>query len=440
MTENLIMDTNKSTEINIHNQKLVENNPWHNALTQLYNAAEVINLDKSSLKILERPSTILTTNFPVTLDDGGIEVFTGYRVQHSTARGPCKGGLRFSPDVNLDEVKALAAWMTYKSAVVNIPYGGAKGGVVVDPFKHSRNELKRLTRRFTYSILNLIGPERDIPAPDVNTDPEIMSWIMDTYSMIKGHTELGVVTGKPLEVGGSLGRMEATGRGVFIAMSEALKQRNRQSCKDVSIAVQGFGNVGANFAKIAYEHGAKIIAVTDAFGGVYDPTGLNIPELIEYTAKTPKKSISGYHCPQTITNMELFTLDVDVLAPCALENQINSNNADKVKAKLIVEGANGPTTPVADEILNSNGILVIPDILANAGGVIVSYFEWVQGLQSYFWNEERINAALEDILVKSYTEVNRIKTKYNLKELRTAAMVLAVKRVASAIELRGIFP
>ena len=416
-----------------------ELNPWKNALTQLRNAAEVIDLDKNIQKILEKPTKILITTFPVTMDDESIEVFEGYRVQHNTARGPCKGGIRYAPDINLDEVKALASWMTYKTAVVNIPYGGAKGGVVVDPLKLSINELKRITRRFTYSIIEMIGSGRDIPAPDVNTTPEIMGWIMDTYSMIQGHTELGIVTGKPLELGGSLGRLEATGRGVYIVMAEALRLQ-KQSSKDITVAVQGFGNVGSNFAKVAYQHGAKIISVTDAFGGCYNPEGLNIPELLEYVTNHPNSTVKGYPRSEPITNKELLTLDIDVLAPCAIQNQITGENADKIEAKYIVEGANGPTTPKADSILNERGIVIIPDILANAGGVTVSYFEWVQGLQQFFWDEKQVNEALQKILVKAFAEVNQMKEKYNTIDFRTAAMALAVHRVARAIHLRGIFP
>lgn len=433
---NTIKDLNviKSAESN------KESNPWNNSLIQLRKAAEAINLENNVLKILEKPSSIFTTNFPVQLDDGSIEVYTGYRVQHNMSRGPCKGGIRFSPHVNLDEVKALASWMTYKTAVVNIPYGGAKGGVIVDPYKLSFDELKRLTRRFTYSLKDIIGPNKDIPAPDMNTNPQIMSWIMDTYSMIKGYTELGVVTGKPLEVGGSLGRTEATGRGVYIVMEEALRKQEK-SCKDgVTIATQGFGNVGRFFSKIAYESGAKIVAVTDAFGGVYNPDGLDIPGLLKYSANHPKKSVEGYSKADTISNSELLTLDVDVLAPCALENQIHSNNADFIQANLIVEGANGPTTPTADNILYEKHIPVVPDILANAGGVTVSYFEWVQGLQSFFWNEDHVNDGLNQIMVRAYNEVSKMKTDKNLQDLRSAAMALAVQRVAQAIRIRGIFP
>jgi len=416
-----------------------ELNPWKNALTQLHNTAEVIDLDKNIQKILENPAKTLITTFPVTMDDESIEVFEGYRVQHNAARGPCKGGIRYSPDVNLDEVKALASWMTYKTAVVNIPFGGAKGGVVVEPSKLSTNELKRVTRRFTYSMIGMIGPDRDIPAPDINTTPEIIAWVMDTYSMIEGYTGLGVVTGKPLEIGGSLGRLEATGRGVFIIMEDTLRQK-KQSSKNVTIAIQGFGNVGSNFAKIAHEHSAKIIAITDAFGGCYNPEGLNIPELLDYVTNHHNRTVKNYPNGEPITNKELLTLNVDILAPCAIQNQITAENADKIEAKLIIEGANGPTTPIADSILNERDIVIIPDILANSGGVTVSYFEWVQSLQHFFWNEDQVNEALRKILVRAFAEVNQMKEKYNTKDFRTAAMALAVQRVARAIQLRGIFP
>lgn len=419
--------------------KYNESNPWKNALTQLRNTAEIIDLDKNIQKILEKPAKTLITSFPVTMDDESIEVFEGYRVQHNATRGPCKGGIRYAPDVNLDEVKALASWMTYKTAIVNIPYGGAKGGVVVDPRKISVNELKRVTRRYTYSIIGMIGPERDIPAPDINTTPEIMGWIMDTYSMIRGHTELSIVTGKSLELGGSLGRLEATGRGVHIVMEEALKQQ-KQSSKNATIAIQGFGNVGSNFAQIAFQNGAKIIAVTDAHSGCYNPEGLNIPEILDYVTNNPNRTVEGYPNAEIITNKELFTLDVDILAPCATQNQITRENADKIEAKLIVEGANGPTTPLADSILNEKGIVILPDILANAGGVTVSYFEWVQGLQYFFWDENQVNEALKKIMVRAFAEVNQMKEKYNTRDFRTAAMALAVHRVARAIQLRGIFP
>ncbi len=416
-----------------------ESNPWENVLTQLRKVAEVIELDNDILKILEKPDKILITSFPVQMDDGGVKVFEGYRVQHSHHRGPCKGGIRFSPDVNLDEVKALAALMTWKTAVVNIPYGGAKGGVVCDPWNMSLNELMKMTRRFTYSLINMIGPESDIPAPDINTNPEIMAWIMDTYSMIKGHTELGVVTGKPVEVGGSVGRVEATGRGVFYTMQETLRQQKKE-CKEITIALQGFGNVGSHFALSAQQAGAKIVAITDAFGGVYNPDGLDTMKLLEYASQHPRRSIEGYPGLDSITNEELFKLDVDVLAPCAIGEVINHENADSINAEIIVEGANGPTTSRADEVLQEKEILVVPDILANAGGVTVSYLEWVQGLQYFFWNETQVNERLQEVLIRAYHEVNNTAEKLDLKNLRMAALALAVRRVSRAIELRGIFP
>lgn len=427
----------KTMNLEIHGTK--ETNPWENVLTQLRKVAEVINLECNILKILEKPDKILITSFPVQMDDGRVEVFEGYRVQHSHHRGPCKGGIRYSPDVNLDEVKALAALMTWKTAVVNIPYGGAKGGVVCDPWSLSINELKKLTRRFTYSLINMIGSESDIPAPDINTNPEIMAWIMDTYSMIKGHTELGVVTGKPVEVGGSVGRVEATGRGVFYTMQEALRQQKRK-CKGITIALQGFGNVGSHFAISASQAGAKIVGITDAFGGVYDPDGVDMIKLVEYASRHPRRSVEGYPGLDVITNEELFKLDVDVLAPCAIGEVINEENADSISAEIVVEGANGPTTARADEILQEKQILVVPDILANAGGVTVSYLEWVQGLQYFFWDEKQVNDRLQEVLIRAYHEVNTSAKKYDLKNLRMAALALAVERVSRAIELRGIFP
>ncbi|MFX0055312.1 MAG: Glu/Leu/Phe/Val dehydrogenase [Promethearchaeota archaeon] len=420
-------------------QEKLETNPWNNVLTQLRDVAEIIKLDSNILSILEKPDRILITSIPVQMDDGIVKVFEGYRVQHSHHRGPCKGGIRFSPDVNLDEVKALAALMTWKTAVVNIPYGGAKGGVVCDPWKLSSDELRKLTRRFTYSLINMIGPESDIPAPDINTNPQMMAWIMDTYSMIKGHTELGVVTGKPVETGGSVGRVEATGRGVFYTMQEALRQQKRK-CKGITIALQGFGNVGSHFAISASQAGAKIVGITDAFGGVYDPDGLDTMKLLEYASQHPRKSVEGYPGLDALTNEELFKLDVDVLAPCAIGEVIRKENADSIEASIIVEGANGPTTAQADDILQERQIAVIPDILANAGGVTVSYLEWVQGLQYFFWDEKQVNDRLREVLIRAYYEVDKTAEEFNLKSLRRAALALAIRRVARAIELRGIFP
>ena len=418
-----------------------ESNPWANFLTSLNHTASKINLESKYLRILSKPTNTFISSFPVRMDDGSVEVFEGYRVQHSQARGPCKGGIRFSPDVDLDEVKALAALMTFKTALVNIPYGGAKGGVVVDPLKVSEAELERITRRYTYSIRDLIGSEKDIPAPDMNTNAKIMSWILDTFSMIKGYTELGVVTGKPLEIGGSLGRTEATGRGVFFVMEEVLRKQLHKKAENVSVVVQGFGNVGSHFAQTAFNAGCKVIGVQDAYGGVYDPLGLDIPNLVKYAENHPRRSVEGFPKADPLDkDTDIFTLEADVLAPCAMQNQITTYNADKITAELIVEGANGPTTPLADEILKEKHVVVAPDILTNAGGVTVSYFEWVQGLQSFFWKEDQINNALKDILVNSCQEVYATSEKHGIRDLRTAAMALSVKRVAKAIELRGIFP
>lgn len=416
-----------------------EKNPWMNSLSVLQGVATVINLDDNIHRILQKPARVNITNFPINMDSGDIQVFTGFRVVHNMARGPGKGGIRYSPNLDLDEVTALAALMTYKCAVANIPYGGAKGGVVVNPKGLSNNELENLTRRFTYSIIDVIGPEKDIPAPDVNTNPQIMSWIMDTYSMIKGHTTLGVVTGKPIELGGSLGRDDATGRGVFITMEEALKFKKVKK-DNISLSIQGFGNVGSNLARIAYENDYKVVAITDALGGVYDPDGLNIPELLKYSLNNPKGSVEDYPKADSITNKELIALDVDVFSPCAMENAITSDNVDDINSNLIVEGANAPTTSVADKILVERDILVIPDILANAGGVTVSYLEWVQGIQNYFWDEDRIRESLKKVLVNSFSDVINVKKKYELPDFRTAAMALAVDRVSNAIKLRGIFP
>ncbi|HKZ43151.1 MAG TPA: Glu/Leu/Phe/Val dehydrogenase, partial [Candidatus Hodarchaeales archaeon] len=349
-----------------------------------------------------------------------------------------KGGIRFAPEVNLDEVKALAFWMTLKNAVVGLPFGGAKGGVCCDPNKLSEDELRRITRRYTYSMLNMIGPEKDIPAPDMGTNAKTMAVMMDTYSMLKGYSVPGIVTGKPVELGGSLGRVEATGRGVFFCVREALKHK-KLSPQGVVIAVQGFGNVGSNFAKIVAENGAKVVAVSDVYGAIYNPSGLDIPALLKHVETT--KRISGFLGAKEITNSALLELDVDILAPCALEKQITSENASKIRAKIIAEGANGPTTPEADEILFKKGVMVIPDILCNAGGVTVSYFEWVQGLQSFFWSEDEVNSRLERVIVKAFHETMEknefLKGQY---DLRIAAFVLAVERIVQATKMRGIFP
>lgn len=415
-------------------------NPYENYLSVLNEAAEKLGLDKNEYITLAYPERELQVAVPVHMDDGSIKVFNGYRVQHSTGRGPSKGGIRFHPQVNIDEVKALAAWMTFKCAVADIPYGGAKGGIEVDPAELSKDELRRLTRRYTAAILPIIGPEKDIPAPDVNTNAEVMGWMMDTFSMFKGHAVPGVVTGKPIEIGGSVGRTEATGRGVSIVAIEAMKQFGLDK-PETRIAVQGQGNVGGNAADFLYEAGYKIVAVSDVSGGIYKADGLNMPEVRAYIANSPKHTLEGYEAEGVvrIDNNGLITCDCDVLVPCALENQIKLDNADDVKAKLIVEGANGPTTAEADEILNKKGIIVVPDILANAGGVVVSYFEWVQNIQNFGWDLENVNSTLRKIMVKSYEQVKEIAAESNVS-FRIAAYMLALKRLSAATRIRGIYP
>jgi glutamate dehydrogenase (NAD(P)+) len=415
-------------------------NPFHIAQQQFDKAAELLDLPRSIREVLRVPQRELTVNFPVKMDDGTTTVFTGYRVQHNLGRGPVKGGIRYHPQVDIDEVRALAMWMTWKCALVNIPYGGAKGGVVVDPAKLSMNELERLTRRFATEISILIGPDRDIPAPDVNTNPQIMAWIMDTISMHQGHTVNAVITGKPILVGGSLGRNEATGRGVSLMVREWARRANA-NLESLSIVVQGFGNVGGIAAELLAEMGCKVIAVSDATGGYIRRGGLDIQAMRTYVARHPRRLLDGYTAPgvERITNIELLELPCDVLVPAALENQLTDLNAPRVRAKIIVEGANGPTTPAADAIFEDRGITVIPDILANAGGVTVSYFEWVQGLQSFFWDEIDVNAKLEKILVNAFEQVYVLSKERNIS-MRLAAYLLAVRRVADATLIRGIYP
>jgi glutamate dehydrogenase (NAD(P)+) len=415
-------------------------NPYENMLEVLGQAAGNLGLTKNEYVALTVPERELTVAVPVMMDDGHIEVFTGYRVQHSSSRGPCKGGIRYHPNVEIQEVKALAAWMTLKCAVVNIPYGGAKGGIAVDPSKLSQGELCRMTRRYTAAILPLLGPEKDIPAPDVGTNAQIMGWIMDTYSMFQGYAVPGVVTGKPIDIGGSLGRSEATGRGVAFIVRE-ITSRMEISLAKVSIAIQGFGNVGGTAATLLYEQGCRIVAVSDVSCGLYDSKGLNIKDINSYVQQSPARLLKGYTSKgvQEITNAELLTVETDILIPAALENQITAAIADQVKAKIIVEAANGPTTVEADAILEAKGIMLVPDILANAGGVVVSYFEWVQNLQAIFWDETEINTMLEKIMVRSFNEVWDIHTKSDVS-LRMAAYMLSVGRVVKAKKLRGIFP
>ncbi|NLE76465.1 MAG: Glu/Leu/Phe/Val dehydrogenase [Chloroflexi bacterium] len=415
-------------------------NMWHNVLAQLQEVGELLNLDKGTLAVLSSPERELVVSVPVQMDDGSIKVFQGYRIQHSSLRGPYKGGIRYHPSVDLDEVRALAMLMTWKCAVVGIPYGGAKGGVTCDPFELSENELRRMTRRYASMILPIIGPRRDIPAPDMNTNAQIMAWFVDTATMIEGEPMLGIVTGKPVLLGGSLGRAEATGRGVAFTTRELLGRVNK-TLGTASIAVQGYGNVGSSTATILNSMGAKIVALSDISGGIYNPKGLDIPAINAHVAKHPRRLLEGYTAPgmQPIGNDDLLELDVDVLIPAALENQIRDDNADRIKARLIVEAANGPTTRDADAILKKRGITVVPDILANAGGVVVSYFEWVQNLQSFYWDEAEVNRNLERIMVRAFDEVWTFSEEKKV-HLRLGANMLAVSRVASVLQARGIFP
>lgn len=413
---------------------------WDTVLAQLDEVAQRLHLDPGIHAILRRPERELAVSVPVVMDDGHIEVFSGYRVQHSSARGPCKGGIRYYPTVDLNEVRALAALMTWKCAVVGIPYGGAKGGVQCDPMRMSPGELERLTRRFTAMILPIIGPKRDIPAPDVNTNAQTMAWMTDTVSMLEGRMVPEIVTGKPVSLGGSLGRRESTGRGVAITTRELLR-RQGQAPEETTVAVQGYGNVGSHAAAILKEMGCRIVAVSDISGGLYDPHGLDLADLNRHVAAHPQHLLEGYAAPgvEPISNEELLLLDVDVLIPAALEHQLRADNAPKVKARFIVEGANGPTTREADEILIECGIIVVPDILANAGGVVVSYLEWVQDLQQLFWDEAEVNKRLEAIMVRSFQEVWDFSHQHQVS-LRLGANMLAVDRVAAAVKARGIFP
>jgi glutamate dehydrogenase (NAD(P)+) len=418
----------------------VEANPYEMFKTQVRLAGEKLGLSPDLLSIIETPERVLEVSIPVRMDDGHIEVFKGYRVQHSSVRGPCKGGIRYHPAVTVDEVKALAGWMTLKCAVVDIPFGGGKGGIVCEPMKLSEGELERLTRRYTAMILPLIGTNRDIPAPDVNTNAKIMNWFMDTATALRGEPMYAIVTGKDVAVGGARGRREATGRGVMIITQEVLARLGKK-LEGITVAVQGFGNVGSVAALLLHEAGAKVVGVADISGGLYNPNGLNIPELIEYVARSPKRLIAGYTAPgvSPIPADEVLTLDVDVLIPAALEGQITERNAKRIKAKVIVEGANGPTTPEADVILEERGCIVVPDILANAGGVVVSYFEWVQNLQYFYWDEAETNARLAQIMRRAFQDVWTMAQEKKVS-LRIAAQMLALSRVAEAIRLRGIFP
>jgi len=411
-------------------------NPFEIAQAQFNTAAEHLQLDAWLRDVLRRPKRQLIVSIPTKMDNGTIKVFEGYRVQHSLARGPAKGGIRYHPNVTLDEVKALASWMTWKCATVNIPYGGGKGGVVCNPKEMSQKELEGMTRRYASEISIIIGPERDIPAPDVYTNAQTMAWIMDTYSMTVGSTQLGVVTGKPLQIGGSQGRHEATARGVLFVTREACVEK-KIPIKGARVAVQGFGNAGSIAARLLSEDGATVIAVSDSSGGITNPRGLDIRAVLAHKEKTG--SLRGYPEADPISNEKLLELECEVLVPAALENQITQENASRIRAKIVAEAANGPTTPAADEILHKKGVFLIPDILANAGGVTVSYFEWVQSLQSFFWEEAQVNQHLEKVMTRAFREVLTIAKKFSV-HMRTAAYILAVGRVAEATRIRGIYP
>jgi glutamate dehydrogenase (NAD(P)+) len=414
----------------------LKEDPWEMARSQVRQVCELIGLDEAMLNVLSECKKAITVSIPTRMDDGSVQVYEGYRVSHNVARGPSKGGIRYHPAVTFRETKALAMWMTWKCALMGLPFGGAKGGVVCDPKGMSVSELERMTRRYTTEIINQIGPEMDIPAPDVGTSPREMAWIFDTYSMNKGYSVLGVVTGKPLEVGGSLGRVEATARGAAFALREALRKTD-SAIAGRRVAIQGFGNVGRNLALILAGDGATIVALSDSSGGIHNPAGIDIEAAIAH--KREHGALSGLPGAEPIANEDLVVVDCDVLAPCALEQAIDSGNADRVKAALVVEGANGPVTPEADRILEERGVRVLPDVLANAGGVVVSYFEWVQGLQEYFWKESEVNAKLNDIMTRAFAETWAISEARSIP-LRQAAYVCAVGRVAEATTTRGLYP
>lgn len=414
-------------------------NPYENFLNVLDTAAELDGIDKNDYVSFRYPEQELKVNFPVRMDNGEMKMFTGYRIQHSSTRGPCKGGIRFHPNVDMDEVRALSAWMTFKCAVANIPYGGAKGGVTCDPTEMSKGELERMTRRYAASIAPIIGPQKDIPAPDVNTNTETMGWIMDTYSMKQGYPVPAVVTGKAIEIGGSLGRTEATGRGIMLCC-RALAEKSGLDITKCKFAVQGFGNVGSTAAYLIADLGAKVVAVGDHTAAFYCEDGLDIHAMLNYTAGNGNM-LKGYSADGVteISRDDLLFTDVDFLIPAALENQITADNADRIKAKYIVEGANGPTTYEADKILFDSGRTVVPDILANAGGVIVSYFEWVQNLQSFAWTLDEVNSRLEELLLKSFNEVYTLASEHGYS-MRTSAYIIALRRLVAAKKIRGIFP
>jgi glutamate dehydrogenase (NAD(P)+) len=411
-------------------------NPFEIAREQLRRVGSTFEIDANLVSVLGNCKRAVEVSIPVHMDDGSTSVFQGYRVTHNVARGPSKGGIRYHPDVTIDEVKALAMWMTWKCALMGIPFGGAKGGVVVNPKQLSRGELERMTRRYTVEIINEIGPEKDIPAPDVGTDGAVMAWIFDTYSMNKGHSVLGVVTGKPLTIGGSLGREEATARGSLYCIRDAVAKRDGR-LEGMSVAVQGFGNVGSHLARLLHREGAIVVGISDSTVALHNPKGIDV--LAAFAHKREHGTLRGLKDVEEIDQEELLLLDVDIIAPCALEQVINELNADQVKASIICEGANGPVTPSADAILEEKGVLILPDVLANAGGVVVSYFEWVQGLQEYFWKESEVNAKLNDIMSRAFDETWGTAEQRQLP-MRVAAYGLAVRRVAEATITRGIYP
>jgi len=415
--------------------RIREENPFESMMSRFDHAAQLLQLDPDLYKVLRVPNREITIYIPVFMDDGRIEVFTGFRVQHNFARGPAKGGIRYAPDVTIDEVRALAAWMTWKCAVVNIPFGGAKGGVICDPSQMSRGELERMTRRYTAELIDFIGPERDVPAPDMNTNEQTMAWVMDTYSMHARHTVTAVVTGKPIELSGSQGRREATGRGLLFVIDEAVKKLGMKR-ENTRVVIQGSGNVGGTAARLMSETGYKVVAISDIHGGIYNPKGLDIPDVMSHMAS--HKTFERYQKAEPVSNHELLEIDCEVLLPAATENQITSHNAHRIKCKILAEGANGPTTAAADDILESKGVFVIPDILANAGGVTCSYFEWVQDRMGYFWKEEMVNERLKDIMVASFNDVVKYAENHGVNN-RIAAYMLAVDRVAYITRVRGIY-
>ena len=412
-----------------------ELNPFHSMAHQFGLAADLLGLDAGTREVLRQPDRELTVSLPILKDDGEIEVFTGYRVQHNFSRGPCKGGIRFAPDVNLDEVRALAAWMTWKCSVVDIPFGGGKGGVICDPRTLSQGELERLTRRYTVSIMDILGPDRDVPAPDMNTNEQTMAWIMDTYSMHVRRTTTAIVTGKPVVIGGSRGRREATGRGVMLVRREAMKKLGR-SPEDTRVVVQGCGNVGGIGALLLHREGYKIVSISDMYGCLHDQGGLDMPAVMKHMEEHGR--LEGYPDTDYLDNKEQLELPCELLVPAATENQITSENAGRIQAQLIVEGANGPTTPRGQEILDERGVMVVPDILANAGGVTVSYFEWVQDRMGYFWTEEIVNSRLEQVMVKAFRSVADMSELHNVN-MRTGAYLVAIDRVARVYRMRGVF-